>query len=705
MTRALLAAAACAALAPCRAQAADQPDSAPSTEAREARPGTNETVVRAPRNLWDRVLGLADSDGRDAVEALAREGAVAKVRRGGQSHDVVVRGQQRDNLAVTVDGSRVFGACPNRMDPPASHVEAGEVEVVEVRRGPFDVTTPGSLGGSVSARTRPIRAGAHGELRLSSGNFGELRADGTASWGGEQVRASAGGTFRQAEPFRDGAGLRETDVYPASSPNRYRALLGEGLDHRSGGAWGRVGGTVSEGHALEASYTHLTLREAIYPYLLMDAARDDTDRASLSWAFERLGPLRKGGAQVSLARVEHDMDDARRCSASLVPGACTGGLPEAFGMRTLATTWTIGARFEALAGPAEDDPWGETLWGVDFDQRRWDATTTRLMRTASPLAYDAQAALPQVSVWRAGAFAEHRRRLHPSVRLLAGVRLDGARSSAGVDRSALYRRYYPSADLALTRTDWMPAGNLRLEVQPVRPLTLLAGLGHAQRTPDPQERYYALGGMGGKPGTAGRPDLAPPATTEVDLGAQVKHSVVRLSGQAFFARLGRYIVPALRTGDDGSTSKGFASVAARTYGAEAAAKVSLPLGLGLRASMLFTQGDNLTDGVPLPEIPPLQVQGALLFDHEAVFAEVEEVWAARQDRVDPRLQESATPAWFITNLRLGLRYRGVQLSASLRNLFDRQYVEHLGYLRDPFASGVRVPEPGRTVLVTLRSRL
>ena len=37
--------------------------------------------------------------------------------------------------------------------------------------------------------------------------------------------------------------------------------------------------------------------------------------------------------------------------------------------------------------------------------------------------------------------------------------------------------------------------------------------------------------------------------------------------------------------------------------------------------------------------------------------------------------------------------------------FDRLYVDHLSYQRDPFRSGLRLPEPGRTVFLTLAASL
>jgi iron complex outermembrane receptor protein len=141
-------------------------------------------------------------------------------------------------------------------------------------------------------------------------------------------------------------------------------------------------------------------------------------------------------------------------------------------------------------------------------------------------------------------------------------------------------------------------------------------------------------------------------------------------------------------------------------GGEASGQVPLPVGLSLRASLAYSVGQNLSADSPLPEIPPLQGTVGLKYAWGAsFFAEANERWAARQNRVDPSLGESATAAWYVTDLRMGASYQGLQLVLELRNLLDRQYVEHLSYLRDPFASGLRVPEPGRTLLATLRYAL
>jgi outer membrane receptor protein involved in Fe transport len=77
---------------------------------------------------------------------------------------------------------------------------------------------------------------------------------------------------------------------------------------------------------------------------------------------------------------------------------------------------------------------------------------------------------------------------------------------------------------------------------------------------------------------------------------------------------------------------------------------------------------------------------------------------AEQTRVDSGLQETATPAWQIANLRAGVELGRFWLIGGVENLFDRTYREHLSYQRDPFRAGVAVPEPGRSLSLTLRYR-
>ncbi|HHD81381.1 MAG TPA: TonB-dependent receptor, partial [Campylobacterales bacterium] len=86
----------------------------------------------------------------DLAEALEKNSpSVTIIRRSGIANDIILRGQKRDNINVTVDGMKLYGACPNRMDPPTSHIMTQNIDSVEITEGPFDVEEFGTLSGKV----------------------------------------------------------------------------------------------------------------------------------------------------------------------------------------------------------------------------------------------------------------------------------------------------------------------------------------------------------------------------------------------------------------------------------------------------------------------------------------------------------------------------------------------------------------------------
>jgi iron complex outermembrane receptor protein len=114
--------------------------------------------------------------------------------------------------------------------------------------------------------------------------------------------------------------------------------------------------------------------------------------------------------------------------------------------------------------------------------------------------------------------------------------------------------------------------------------------------------------------------------------------------------------------------------------------------------------ENRTTGGPLSEIAPFRVRTRLTSSswHGAhVF--VAHTYSDAQTRVDAVLGETATPSW--NRLDLGLRVtRGpLEFRLDAENITDETYFRHLSFLRDPFASGVRVYEPGATVRLSVQT--
>jgi len=107
---------------------------------------------------------------------------------------------------------------------------------------------------------------------------------------------------------------------------------------------------------------------------------------------------------------------------------------------------------------------------------------------------------------------------------------------------------------------------------------------------------------------------------------------------------------------------------------------------------------------PSPRSPPLTGILSLRYDTGSWFAEATERFADSQDRVDPSLQEEATSGWGVTDLKAGANWERWSVTGGVNNLFDRYYFSHLSYQRDPFASGIKVPEIGLFAYLNLAYR-
>lgn len=108
----------------------------------------------------------------DVADALRSEvPSIDMSRRSGIANDILIRGQKRDNISVEADGTKVYGACPNRMDPPVSHVLANQIESIEVTEGPYDVTSYGTMSGGLKITTKQPTEETKAEINLGFGAF------------------------------------------------------------------------------------------------------------------------------------------------------------------------------------------------------------------------------------------------------------------------------------------------------------------------------------------------------------------------------------------------------------------------------------------------------------------------------------------------------------------------------------------------------
>ncbi len=614
---------------------------------------------------------------RDAAEVLATLPGVGKTRRGLIGSDVTVRGLRGQDVTVLVDGQRVCGACPSRMDPPAFHVDLGEVERVEVMRGPFDVKNGGGLGGAVNVVTRRPAPGWRFQPTLALGSAGYVSPVVAGSYGGRHVSGLAGVSYREARPYRDGTNQAATRVA------NYREGVAAGDAFRIGSAWARLM-QHGDGGLLQVAYTRQQASHVLYPTLQMDAVADDTDRAQLTW--ERVHTK----LSASAARVRHWMTDEYRLSAA--------GAARAYSMGTRAESRTFGLRGEWQGA-------GFTA-GAEAGRRLWDTKTEMAGR-----AYVPQASLAGATSDSWALFGEWEHDFTVAHAVSAGLRVEHA--SARVDETGgntdLLWAYHGTR--ATRSDDVLPAARLRYDWRPRAGLRLTLAVGHAARPPELSERHFALRRAGTD--WVGNPALRPSRSTGADLRLHAEGARVRLDLALFVNAIADYIALAAR--DRGTAEAGPANTRARTFenvdatltGADARASLVLTTRLFLDLDAAYAHGRQGTDATRgldsgvMAEIPPLNGRAALRYDDAGRWLRLEVAGAARQARINLDLGETETPGYAVLNVTGGVRLRRLVLTAGVVNLFDNAYAEHLSSQRDPFRSGVRLLEPGRQLFLNV----
>ncbi|KAA0254976.1 MAG: TonB-dependent receptor [Acidobacteria bacterium] len=641
----------------------------------------------APRDTLE-ASEIRESPARDVGEALSGVPGVAKLRKGGIASDVVVRGYQTKDLNVLVDGQRVYGACPNHMDPPAFHVDFAEVDRVEVGKGPFDVRNQGSLGGVVNVVTRKPEAGFHASATVAGGSWGYVNPVVTASYGTSAASLLAGYSYRRGDVFADGDGRRFTELA------NYRPGAGEEAAFSVGSAFGKLVLAPAAGHTVQVAYTRQDAGTTFYPYLQMDAEYDDSDRVNVSWEADLPGgTVSSVRAQGYYTRVSHWMTDAFRTTSTTAP--------RGWSMGTMADTRTAGGRVEGRVGPV--------ALGVEAFQRFWEARTQ-----LAGMAYATQYSVPAAKTESAGLWAELTQPLGERLSLSAGARLERTRTEADPEKANtdLWQAYNGTRETSAA--DVLPSGSLRLSWRVAEGLEASAGVGHTTRVPEPNERYFALKRMGTD--WVGNPDLAPSRNTGADLALAFRRAGLSLSASGFWNRVADWVAvhdqPKVESvpGVMNQKARSYANVDATLAGFELSGVVAVLDRLFASGSVSYVRGTQDGNGArgiaagDLPEMPPLSGRAALRYDTGSLYGEAEGVFASAQRHVDASLLESPTPGWGVLNLKLGGAIGPVDLSAGVANVFDRTYREHLSYQRDPFRSGTLVYEPGRAYFATATYR-
>jgi len=610
------------------------------------------TVVTDPRAARQPIPA---SDGASFLESIP---GFAVSRKGGADGDATFRGLGGSRLTVVLDGSRILGGCPHRMDPPTAYVYPESYDEVIVSKGPQSVAYGVSSAATVRFERRTERfaePGVRGIGALVGGSFGRNDQLLDVAGGAEKGFVRMIGTRSDADNYEDGNGNEVHSFYTRWSGTAV-------------GGW-----TPDADTRMELTVTRSD-GEAAYADRAMDGAAFDRtgyaldfERAALSERIDRLA------VKLYHNNIDHVMDNF--------------SLRAPTGMRRLMNPerTTSGGRVAADLAIGERD-----VATIGLDYQRNEHTTRMAMAMMGTPSVDGMARRDKASFDQWGAFGEYEHVLKPGTRFIAGLRVDRAEAEAQQAATKMNPDGYGRAAAGRTDRDTNTSGFFRFERDLAEaPATLYAGVGRAVRSPDFWERDRLFG-------------LESEKHHQLDFGAVYRSGRLRANAALFYARIDDYILIT----DNGD---GVANIDATTYGGEADLRYTFSDNWDLGAAVSWVHGSNDTDDAPLAQIPPLEGSLALNYHRGKYTAGVLLRAVADQDRIDVGsgtiygTDIGETEGFTVVSVNAGYRWsQDVTLAAGIDNLFDETYAGHLGKgSADLGAVAGRVNEPGRTLWLKL----
>jgi len=569
-------------------------------------------------------------------------------RRSGIANDILIRGQKRDNISVEVDGTKVYGACPNRMDPPVSHIVANQIETIEVIEGPFDVETFGTMSGGIKITTKQPTKELKGQINLGVGSFNYKKVGATLSGGTDVIRLSVTVSTESSDQYKDGDGntiAQQVDNYAGTNTLlqgvKYKPEYKDLQAYTKKSAMVKAFVTTAKNQELRLSYTGNRSDNVLYGNSKMDALWDDSNIYSIAYNIDDLSNSYQNlNLQYYKSDVDHPMATKYRVSSDTTMMDNTNHLTTQMQGLKLKNTFIVGSH--------------KILFGLDGSERLWDGryynTTTGNALTAGNSKSIDNAITNNVAL-----FAKVNN-TYGDFDVSVAARYDTTNISHATQQSNNY-----SALNANVFTTY----NLNKDNK------LFVGIGQASRVPDARELYF----VSSNGSVIGTPNLKQTTNTEIDLGYEVDSDDFKFKIKVFYSDLKDYIYI-----KKSASLNAFQNIDATVYGTEISASyyvtddATIDLGVsykrGQKAQALESQTDtNLADMAPL--------RGNIALNYEYMnnsMATIELKASDKWSEYDSANGEQELAAWSILNMKMKHAInKKFDFTLGVNNLLDSTY--------------------------------
>lgn len=583
-----------------------------------------------------------DVKSADLAEALYKEvPSINIIRRSGIANDITLRGQKRDNIVVSVDDAKVCGACPNRMDPPTSHIVTTNVESVKVSEGPFDVEEFGTLSGSVKVKTKTPIKDFKGEVETTVGSFGYKKLGAKVSGGDDKLKVLASVSVENSGQYEDGDGntiaqqLKNATDGTSQESMQYQDKYADMDAFLKKTAMVKAFVNIDDTQNLEASVTLNRSDDVLYGNSKMDATYDDSNIYNLKYTADELNPYsKKLTLKAYFSDVVHPMSTKYRKSS---------GTDSENEVISKLTTFMTGLK-------VINDFDKHFQLGADVSNRNWDGV---YVGYGSKSGLSGRKSIDDVNTLNKALFAKYNRDIFKF-----GVRYNDTTISTK-DSNYKDRKFY-SFDINLVTT-------LKVDDE----LKYFVAVGRASRVPDARELYFvsSTGVM------AGTPTLDEVTNNEIDVGFEKQYETGYLKLKTFYSRLENYIYF-----HKDKAQNNFENIDATIFGFELFGSKDIDENSYVDVGVSYKVGkkDKALDGqsdTDLADISPLKVNLALNYDFDDTLStKVELIHAEAWKEYDKDNGEQYLPSYNVVNIKADKEFgEDFEMSIGVDNVFDETY--------------------------------
>ncbi|NVJ53326.1 MAG: TonB-dependent receptor [Campylobacteraceae bacterium] len=596
----------------------------------------------------------------DLAETLAKKvPSISLVRRSGIANDIILRGAKKDNINVLIDDSKIYGACPNRMDPATSHVLTNNIESVEVIEGPYDIENFGTLSGLVKVKTKQPSEKLTGDINLGVGSYGYKKGSFTVSGGNEHIKLLLSASKEESDQYKDGNGndfLDQQIEKNVPNANRYKSEDIEAYEKET--ILTKAIFNIDDSSEITVSYTANRSDNVLYPNTPMDADYDDSDIYTFDYTKRNLGEYSKElNLEYYYSKVDHPMSIRLRNNANNI-------------MHPNNTNHMKSSIWGAKLKNKLDIANGELLVGLDTSTRNWRG---RMIDDNG--AYSTS--LSSTDTRNIAMFSSYKKTFG-ALDLEVGARYDD--TEIDVTDSAKTDRDYNELN-----------GHIFSIYNLDKDTKIFAGIGKSSRVPDARELYYG----------STNHDLEATKNYEIDLGFEKTIGDFNVKSKLFYSKLDDYIY--------NMGAGNFENIDAKIYGASVNGYYLLNDEFILDYGLAYQRGkkDGNYADKDLAEIPPLKMNLSLTYQKDVSKFTTELAAVDNWNEYDSTASEQELDGYAVVNMKYDRELnKNFNLTLGVDNLFDKTYASTNTYQDIKYiptaGEQTLINDPGRYFYVNLK---